>query len=152
MAMHLEDTCKCKITRHQVTAAVHSMGFTPDISIDKRIEGTNSNLSTTSQLFATEASFNGSYYQCPFVECLERKFHVLSALNKHLNSPAHDENEFKCPGCRTEFKLISGFVQHVEGRTCFDSGSAAFEQIETQIESLAELFSDKLALFGTSTL
>ena len=161
MTMHLEDTCESKITRHQVTAAVHSMVFTPNISIDGRtIEGTPtyqssqgsqiittsdfSNPSTTSQLFATEASFNGSCYICPFVVCRKRKFNNLSSLNKHLNSPAHDENQFKCPDCFRKFKLISGFIQHIEGHTCVDSGSATFEQIELQIGSLADFFSDKL--------
>lgn len=152
MAMHLEGSCKSKITRHQVTSAVHSMGFTPDISIGRCIEegssqmitALNFNPSTTSQLFATEASFNGSYYACPFVDCRKRKFKSLHALNKHLNSPAHDKNQFKCPGCHTEFKLISGFIQHVEARMCVGTGSATFEQIEIQIGSLAGFFSDNL--------
>jgi uncharacterized C2H2 Zn-finger protein len=159
MTMHLEDTCESKITRHQVTAAAHSMVFIPNISIDGRtIEGTYqsshgsqiittsdfSHPSTTSQLFATEASFNGSYYICPFVVCLKRKFNNLKALNQHLNSTAHDESQFKCPGCFTKFKLLSGFIQHIEGHTCVNSGSGTFEQIELQIGSLADLFSDKL--------
>lgn len=153
--MHLEDSCKSNITRHQVTAAVHSMGFTPDISINRRIEGithdsseslqmittSNSNPPTTSQLFATEDSFNGSHYVCPIADkCGNRKFNNLDALNNHLNSPAHDENQFKCPGCYTEFKLISGFIQHVESRMCVDSGSVTFEQIEVQIGSFASFF------------
>ena len=159
MAMHLEDTCKSKITRHQVTRAAHSMGFTPNISIDGRIGGAQSSQSSqlittmnffsspmTSQLLATEASFNGSYYQCPFLQCLQRKFNDLCALNKHLSSPVHDENQFKCPGCFTEFKLISGFIQHVEGHTCINSVSAAFEQIEAQIDSLADFFSENLVV------
>ncbi|KAF8805917.1 hypothetical protein BYT27DRAFT_7103483 [Phlegmacium glaucopus] len=148
MAMHLEGSCKSKVTRHQVTNAVHSMGFTPDISIGRCIEGSSqiitTNPSITSQLFATEASFNGSYYVCPFVDCRKRKFRSLCALNRHLDSPAHDDNQFKCPGCHTEFKLISGFIQHVEARNCVDTGSATFEQIEIQIGSLAYFFSDNL--------
>ena len=41
MAMHLENNCKSGVTRHQVTNAVHAIGFTPDISIGRSIEGGN---------------------------------------------------------------------------------------------------------------
>lgn len=158
--MHLENNCKSGITRHQVTKAVHSMGFTPDISISRSIEGANSqsiiamsatsnnpsSSLTTSQLFATEASFNGSHYICPFmINCRRKKFNSLHALNRHLSSPAHDDDQFKCPGCHTVFKLISGFIQHIETRICVDAtGSVTFQQIETQIESLANVLSDNL--------
>ena len=159
MAMHLENNCKSGVTRHQVTNAVHAIEFTPDISIGRSIEGENpqnimalsnepssSSLNTTSQLFATEASFDGSHYICPFmIDCRRKKFKSLQALNKHLSSPAHDDDQFKCPGCHTVFKLISGFIQHTETRICVDAtGSATFEQIETQIESLAHVLSDSL--------
>ena len=159
--MHLENNCKSGVTRHQVTNAVHSMGFTPDISIGRSsIEGAStrsitaistksnnpSSSLTTSQLFATEASFNGSHYICPFmVNSRRKKFNSLYALNRHLSSPAHDDDQFKCPGCHTVFKLISGFIQHIETRICVDAtGSVAFKQIETQIESLAHVLPDKL--------
>ena len=159
--MHLENNCKSGVTRHQVTNAVHAIGFTPDISIGRSIDGgnpqniialsttTSSNepsLSTTSQLFATEASFDGSHYICPFmIECRRKKFKSLQALNKHLSSPAHDDDQFTCPRCHTVFKLISGFIQHIETRICVDAtGSATFEQIETQIESLAHVLSNSL--------
>ena len=164
--MHLENNCKSGVTRHQVTNAVHSMGFTPDISIGRSIERGNpqsiialpttsnessssfTTTSTTSQLFATEASFNGSHYICPFmIDCRRKKFKSLHALNKHLSSPAHDEDEFKCPGCHTVFKLISGFIQHIETRICVEAtGSATFGQIETQIESLSLALSDNLII------
>lgn len=163
MAMHLENSCKSGITRHQVTNAVHSMGFTPDISIARSVEvgnaqniiaiSTTSNnpsasLTTTSQLFATEASFDGSHYICPFmIDCRRKKFKSLHALNRHLSSPAHDDDQFKCPGCHTVFKLISGFIQHIETRICVDiTGSVKFEQIEVQIESLAHALSDHLII------
>jgi hypothetical protein len=164
MAMHLENNCKSGITRHQVTDIVHTMGFTPDISIDRSItsEGENppniitlsttsnepSSSLTTSQFFATEASFDGSHYICPFmVDCRRKKFKSLDALNKHLSSPAHDEDQFKCPGCHEVFKLISGFIQHIETRVCVEAtGSVTFEQIETQIESLSLVLSDNLVI------
>ena len=110
MAMHLENNCKSGVTRHQVTNAVHAIGFTPDISIGRSIDGgnpqniialsttTSSNepsLSTTSQLFARETSFDGSHYICPFmIECRRKKFKSLLSLNKHLSSPAHDDDQF----------------------------------------------------------
>jgi hypothetical protein len=149
MAMHLENSnCKSGITRHQVTNAVHLIGFTPEISIGRSIEGENPQSTTISQLFATEASFDGSHYICPFmIDCRRKKFKSLLALNKHLSSPAHDDDQFKCPGCHTVFKLISGFIQHIETRICVDAtGSVTFEQIETQIESLALVLSENLVV------
>ena len=99
-------------------------------------------------LLMTEASFDGSNYICPFmVECRRKKFKSLDALNKHLSSPAHDDDQFKCPGCLTVFKLISGFIQHIETRICVEAtGSVTFEQIETQIESLSLVLSDNLTV------
>ena len=170
--MHLENNCKSGFTRHQVTNAVHSIGFTPDISIGRStttqasIEGENpqSIVSTTrkatgnkpssssslinSQLFATEASFNGTHYICPFmIDCRKKKFKSLYALNRHLSSPVHDDDQFKCPGCHTVFKLISGFIQHIETRVCVDAtGLVTFEQIERQIEGLACVLSDSLMI------
>ena len=98
MAMHLENNCKSGVTRHQVTNAVHAIEFTPDISIGRSIEGENpqnimalsnepssSSLNTTSQLFATEASFDGSHYICPFmIDCRRKKFKSLQIGRAHV--------------------------------------------------------------------
>lgn len=145
MAMHLENgDCKNKkIDRHQVTAAVRSMNLTPNICIaGASIQAPTSTPMASSLLIATQASFNGRHYDCPIPNCTKH-FRKLDALNRHLNSPAHDASQFKCPGCSKEFKVISGFVQHVESRTCTSSVS---RQLEDHIDHLAGKLSRRLRL------
>ena len=113
IALHIESGCH-KITRHQVTAAVRAMNIVPNLTI-KRITGPVRPSTSVTTYIATEASFNGTAYECYLCG---RTFRKLSGLNGHLNSPAHDDDEFRCPGCKREFKLISGFVQHLESRVC----------------------------------
>ena len=145
MAMHLENgNCqKMKINRHQVTNAVHSMNLMPNISVaTASIQAPTSTPMASSFLIATEASFNGHRhrYSCPIPDC-SKDFRKLDALNHHLNSPAHDTDQFKCPGCKKEFNLISGFVQHVESRTCT---SPISRQLEDNIDQLAGMLSRRL--------
>ena len=147
MAMHLENSdCRNKrINRHQVTDAVRSMNLTPNICIaGPSIQASTSTHITGSLMIATQASFNErhGHYDCPLPDC-NKHFRKLDALNRHLNSPAHDVSQFKCPGCGKEFKLISGFVQHVEGRTCTSSVS---RQLEDHIDLLAGKLSRRLRL------
>ena len=51
------------------------------------------------------------------------------APNQHLHSPAHENTKYLCPpawnGCKTQFKTLSGLMQHVESETC---GVAKFKQ------------------------
>ncbi|KDR70426.1 hypothetical protein GALMADRAFT_230068 [Galerina marginata CBS 339.88] len=113
ITLHIESGCH-KITRHHVTAAVRSMDIVPNISI-KRITGPPSLPTTLLTYIATDASFNGTSYECFLCH---KTFRTLPGLNAHLNSPAHDDDEFRCPKCKREFKLISGFVQHLESQSC----------------------------------
>ncbi|KAF9477100.1 hypothetical protein BDN70DRAFT_131478 [Pholiota conissans] len=113
IAHHIESGCH-KVTRHQVTAAVHNMQINPNISI-KRVTGPVHPPNSTTTYIATEASFDGTKYKCFLCT---RKFNTLWGLNAHLNSAAHDDEEFRCPKCQREFTLISGFVQHLESRVC----------------------------------
>jgi Zn finger protein HypA/HybF involved in hydrogenase expression len=131
IALHIESGCH-KLSRHHVTAAVHKMKIVPNISI-KRITGPIQPL-TLRTFIATEASFNGSSYNCYLCR---NKFKTLSGLNSHLNSPAHDDDEFRCPKCKTEFKLISGFIQHLETRSC---GLAETTQIGNYFDDLTASF------------
>ncbi|KAF8904702.1 hypothetical protein CPB84DRAFT_1677157, partial [Gymnopilus junonius] len=133
IALHIESGCH-KVNRHQITAAVHKMNIIPNISI-KRITGPVQPPTTLRTYIATEASFNGSSYDCYLCQ---RKFKTLLALNSHLNSPAHDDEEFKCPKCKMEFKLISGFVQHLESQSC---GLAKTTQIDSYFNDLTDQFS-----------
>jgi Zn finger protein HypA/HybF involved in hydrogenase expression len=132
IALHIESGCH-KFTRHHVTAAVQAMDIVPNIAI-KRITGPMCP-PTVRTYIATEASFNGSAYQCYLCAKL---FRTLSALNGHLNSPAHDDDEFRCPKCKAEFKLISGFTQHLESRSC---GLAETTQIDNYFNDLTTQFS-----------
>ena len=143
MAMHLENgDCKNKkINRHQVTDAVRSMNLKPNICVERASIQPAPTPVVDSLLIATEGSLHGNRYVCPFSDC--KRFRKLEDLNRHLNSPAHDANQFRCPGCRTEFKLISGFVQHVESRTCTSPTS---RQLEDHIDRLAGKLSRRLGL------
>ncbi|KAF9476271.1 hypothetical protein BDN70DRAFT_184669 [Pholiota conissans] len=129
VALHIESGCHT-ITRHQVTAA---------ISV-KRITGPVQPPTTHTTYIATEASFDGTKYEC--ILCT-RRFDTLRGLNAHLNSPAHDDEEFRCPKCRREFTLISGFVQHLESRVC---GFAKPAQINGYYANLTDRFSGLLTM------
>jgi len=65
-------------------------------------------------------------------------YQVLT-LNGHLNSPAHDDDEFRCPKGKTE---ISGFVQHLESRGCglAKKGSMWWDWPERKCAGNAEKF------------
>ncbi|PPQ78002.1 hypothetical protein CVT25_015558 [Psilocybe cyanescens] len=138
IALHIESGCH-KVTRHQVTAAVHKMKVVPNISI-KRIGGSSAASNTVRTFIASEASWNGTSYACFLCN---KKCKTLAGLNSHLNSAAHDEEEFRCPKCKAEFKLISGFVQHLESRSC---GLAKNEQVESYFNDLSGQFSRLLKL------
>ncbi|KAF8149339.1 hypothetical protein B0H34DRAFT_733337 [Crassisporium funariophilum] len=139
IALHIESGCHKKITRHHVTAAIHAMNIVPDISI-KRIKGPVALPSTANSYIASEKSFNGSLYECFLCK---RLFGTLVGLNKHLNSAAHDDDEFRCPKCKKEFKLVSGFVQHLESRCC---GLAQTSEIENYFDELNGQFTRALKL------
>lgn len=73
--------------------------------------------SSNSNTIASERSWNGYQYECALCA---RGFNTLSALNQHLNSPAHEQRLYRCPGrgCGREFIVLSGLVQHVESESC----------------------------------
>ncbi|RDB28168.1 hypothetical protein Hypma_001532 [Hypsizygus marmoreus] len=136
IAHHIESGgCDAKITRHQVKDAVHSIGIIPTISISRRLQSSSGGTRTITTYSATELAFNGSTYECYLCH---KTFRKLTYLNAHLASPAHDEDEFKCPGCKGKFKLISALVQHIESEAC---GMAKFKQVEDYATSLTEQFS-----------
>jgi len=132
IALHIESGACHNINRHQVTAAVHSLKIVPTISITRRLRGAG-NVTITSYS-ATELAFNGSTYECYLCH---RTFRALNSLNAHLNSPAHDADEFRCPKCKGSFQLISGLIQHIESEVC---GMAKFKQVEDQTMALTSQF------------
>ncbi|KAF7977514.1 hypothetical protein HWV62_3496 [Athelia sp. TMB] len=141
IAHHIESGgCSKGIDRHRVTAAVHSMGVTPMVSLAHRIQGP-SGLSGPSNIVrysASEQAFNGTSYECYLCH---RGFRTLGSLNTHLSSAAHDVDEFKCPKCSVKFKLISSLIQHIETEVC---GLARFKQVEDHTSALTAQFSRML--------
>lgn len=127
------------ITRHQVTKAVKALDTNGTISIKRHITS-----STTTPLFFTdtEAAFNGSRYVCSL--CGKGRFKTLIALNSHLNSPAHDANEFKCPICEKEFKVVSALMQHAENgcarRRLTNLDELSAQEAERYIDDLTSRF------------
>ncbi|KAJ4292902.1 hypothetical protein N0V88_005562 [Collariella sp. IMI 366227] len=78
---------------------------------------------------ATGHAWNGSCYECYFCR---RGFGSLTALNQHLNSPAHQKALYHCPkpGCRTEFKTLGAIINHLESESC---GAMRFETVQRRI-------------------
>ncbi|KAF7970082.1 hypothetical protein HWV62_25066 [Athelia sp. TMB] len=138
IAHHIESGgCSKGIDRHRVTAAVHSMGVTPMVSLAHRIQGPSgfSGPSNIVRYSASEQAFNGTSYECYLCH---RGFRTLGSLNTHLSSAAHDVDEFKCPKCSVKFKLISSLIQHIETEVC---GLARFKQVEDHTSALTAQFS-----------
>ncbi|KAF8867574.1 hypothetical protein BD779DRAFT_1397994, partial [Infundibulicybe gibba] len=80
ITQHIESGCH-KITRHQVTAAVHSLKVVPTISISRRLQGPTNPTHSIVSYSATELSFNGVAYECYLCH---RTFNKLASLNSHL--------------------------------------------------------------------
>ncbi|PPQ82531.1 hypothetical protein CVT25_007140 [Psilocybe cyanescens] len=132
IAQHIESGVH-KFHRHHVTASIQAMGIVPQITIKHITEPPVA--PTILSYVATAAAFNGTMYEC-FI--CKGTFRTLAALNSHLNSAAHDDNEFKCPKCNAEFTLISGLVQHLESHCC---GLAPLIQIDDYFNKLEDQFS-----------
>ena len=144
LAQHVEGNCnKLSITRHHVTAAVQALHMTPAISLRPAIEGFAP--APPRPLIAYHASqlqiaFNGNRYQC---QICNKTFLSLYSLEAHLNSPVHDEDEFKCPKCERQFSLVSGLVQHLESASC---GLSGIEDVGRRFARMTLGFSRSLAL------
>jgi len=141
VAHHIESGCH-GITRHQVTHAVKSLDIVPSICITKRIEGasTPTHPTTIKYYVASPSSFNGRAYACFLCQ---RMFRSLSSLSDHLNSAAHDANEFKCPKCKKRFKLVSALIQHIESAAC---GLARLHQVQDHFQGLTNRFSRLISM------
>ena len=139
VAHHIESGCH-GITRNQVTHAVKTLDIVPNICIDKRIEGASPTplpppSTSINYYIASPSSFNGRAYAC-FI--CQRMFRSLSSLSDHLNSAAHDANEFKCPKCKKRFKLISALIQHIESAACRLAG---LQEVSNHFQGLIAHFS-----------
>lgn len=145
-AHHLESHTHEHIHRHAVTAVAQTMEIIPSISLNKRIAGDTATMTPQTSYVATAASWNGTHFECFLCK---RGFKDLGSLNLHLNSAAHDVDEFRCPNekCGRQFTLISGFVQHLESKAC---KLADLRQIQGRFDDLAAQF-DRLLDLGERT-
>ena len=60
-------------------------------------------------------------------EC-NRDFDSEKDFCKHIYSPVHHPLVYKCPGCSSNFSVLSALVQHVESDSCdegIDDGTGA---------------------------
>ncbi|KAH7438191.1 hypothetical protein KP509_04G004500 [Ceratopteris richardii] len=75
---------------------------------------------TQSRTYASQASFDGGYYEC--VICVG-EFEQLRSLNQHLNSNVHEPYEYSCKYCGKQFRELSALVSHVEWKACGGMGA-----------------------------
>ncbi|KAG8878188.1 hypothetical protein FRB98_006332 [Tulasnella sp. 332] len=144
IAQHIESGACHNISRHQVTAAVHSLKISPTISVSHRL--TQGPSTATANYQATERTFNAlkNAYECYLCHA---NFRTLDRLDQHLNSPAHDKDEFKCPKCKKTYKLVSGLTQHIESEVC---RVATFEALEDEVHQLSERVAKVLKISATT--
>jgi hypothetical protein len=87
---------------------------------------------STSSITATAAAWNGYCYECYLCH---RGFGSLTALNQHVNSPAHVSKDkvYHCPGrgCPREFSRLASLFNHLESETC---GAVKFESVQRNVE------------------
>ncbi|KAF1959877.1 hypothetical protein CC80DRAFT_514305 [Byssothecium circinans] len=87
--------------------------------------------SSPATITATSASYNHhtDRYECYLCH---RGFTQLIDLNQHVNSPAHRQHVYHCPGrgCIKEFKALAGLFNHLESETC---GAVRFEAVQRNV-------------------
>ncbi|KAG2047537.1 hypothetical protein BDR06DRAFT_963813 [Suillus hirtellus] len=129
IALHIQSGACHNISRAQATAAVHALNIVPSISVSRHIEGGSTRVASC---YVTERAFNGTAYECYLCHLT---FRTLGALNSHIDSPAHDADEFKCPKCERKYKFVSGLMQHIASEAC---GVPRFEVVEDFTMSLID--------------
>jgi len=94
------------------------------------------------ETIATERSWNGRGYECYLCQ---KQFSLLSGLNNHIRSPAHEQNIYHCPkmSCNREYKLLSGLIQHVESESC---GVMRFSQVQNSAREGVDTFCNRLIM------
>ncbi|KAM3065464.1 hypothetical protein ACMFMG_011648 [Clarireedia jacksonii] len=121
VVIHLESgSCSSGVNRQKINAEIRRLDQNHVIT-NRLLTYPSSTTST-----ATNRSWNGYAFECYLCS---RQTATLGALNKHLNSPAHEQNLYHCPkaACGKQFKLLSGLIQHVESESC---GVMRFRQVQ----------------------
>ncbi|KAH9902614.1 hypothetical protein C8Q73DRAFT_785276 [Cubamyces lactineus] len=119
---HLESGgCASRVDRDTVNRIVEHLDRQNTIINPARMVagGANARRPAVIDQWATARSWNGSAFECYLCH---RTYRTLSALNQHLQSPAHDDKLYRCPqnlyGCGAQFVALSAFCQHVESGRC----------------------------------
>lgn len=116
MILHLESgSCRSGVNRRVIDNYVRQYDRSNFITNPSRLltAGNSENISYG----ATQASWNGSSYECYLCHS---DFVSLHALNQHLASPRHQSRIYNCPlnSCRIEFSTLSALCQHIESERC----------------------------------
>ena len=120
LAAHLEaGTCPGGFTRRNFNAMVIRADTNNIITNRNRLIGYGPEGSRVVKMWANASAWNGYGYECALCH---KEFRILSALNAHLSSPAHEEAIYRCPvefnGCAREYRTISGLLSHIERSEC----------------------------------
>lgn len=119
LALHLESgACPSGFNRRNINDTVIRADRQNIITNPSRLIGYREDAPVT-RTWATANSWNGFAYEC--ILC-HKEFRQLSALNAHLESPAHEDRIYRCPaqynGCSSEYRTLSGLLSHVERSEC----------------------------------
>ncbi|KAG2153536.1 uncharacterized protein EDB93DRAFT_222754 [Suillus bovinus] len=131
LILHLESgSCRSGVNRRVVDNWVRANDRSNVITNPARLitAGERANV----KLIATEQSWNGEAYEC--VLC-HSQFRTLMNLNRHLDSPRHQEKVYRCPlnTCQKHFASLSGLCQHIESERC---GVTKFRAVQDAMNDL----------------
>ncbi|KAI1857566.1 uncharacterized protein JN550_013199 [Neoarthrinium moseri] len=90
--------------------------------------------SGSTQYEANELAYNRARRGWECYLC-HRVFDRLPVLNRHLNSPIHQESLYHCPNrqCGKEFTVLAGIINHLESESC---GYMRFEDVQRDIHNV----------------
>ncbi|KAH6644751.1 hypothetical protein C7974DRAFT_430449 [Boeremia exigua] len=128
VAHHLEaGSCRNARSLNRDTILTEIWRRDPSHLITKKLLTYHSEPSLT----ATSASWNPyiGKYECYLCH---KAFSELHSLNSHVNSPAHKDNVYHCPGqtCRKEFRALAALFNHLESETC---GAVRFDAVQRNV-------------------
>lgn len=136
LILHLESgACPSRVDRARIDKFVRQLDKHNLITKPSGLvtwDGTRYDDTTSVTYTATSKCFNGSGYECYLCH---REFQTLPALNQHLSSPKHQDEQYICPlaSCRVNFRTLSGFCQHVESQRC---GVSRFRAVQNAIDNV----------------
>ncbi|XDG07074.1 hypothetical protein ABKA04_006689 [Annulohypoxylon sp. FPYF3050] len=142
LAHHLENggcSAASGLNRDKVYAAVRAKD--PDGILSKKLIGWHG--SPTYEATSSAWNANAQLWQCYLCR---RGFLNITALNQHLNSPAHQQALYHCPNrhrCGRDFKTLAAVMNHLESESC---GFSRFEAVQNTVSNIVS--GDRLLTFG----